>query len=141
MVLVDANVLLYAIDSKSRHHAPARSWLNSALRGDETVGFSWAVLIAFIRLATNPSVFAKPLSVDDACAQVELWLGAPAAVVAEPSARHPALLHGLLRETGTGGNLTGDAHLAALALESGAGVASFDRDFGRFAGIEHRLPG
>jgi predicted nucleic acid-binding protein len=81
------------------------------------------------------------MTVDEATDQVEAWLGAPAAVVTEPSARHPALLRGLLRDTGTAGNLTTNAHLAALAIEHGAEIVSYDRDFARFPGVRHRLPG
>jgi uncharacterized protein len=81
------------------------------------------------------------MTVDEAVGQVEAWLGAPAAVVAQPTARHAGLLQGLLRETGTAGNLTTDAQLAALAIEHGAEIASYDRDFARFPGVHHRLPG
>ena len=140
MVVVDANVLLYGVDSASLHHEPARSWLDAALGGAEAVGLSWVALLAFIRLATNPSVFPRPLTVDDAAEQVERWLAAPAAVVVDPTSRHLAVLHGLLHDVGTAGNLTTDAHLAALAVEHGAAVVSYDRAFGRFAGVRHRLP-
>jgi hypothetical protein len=81
------------------------------------------------------------MSTDEATAQVESWLGAPAAVIAQPTPRHASLLRGLLRDTGTAGNLTTDAHLAALALEHRADVVSYDRDFARFPGVRHRLPG
>lgn len=82
-----------------------------------------------------------PLTAEDAIAQVQAWLGAPAAVVVQPTARHAAVLGGLLREAGTAGNLTTDAHLAALAIEHGAEIVSYDRDFGRWPGVRHRLPG
>jgi toxin-antitoxin system PIN domain toxin len=98
-------------------------------------------LLAFIRIATNPSIMSSPMSADEAMGQVEAWLAAPAAVLAEPTNRHAAVLHGLLRESGTAGNLTTDAHLAALAIEHGADIVSFDRDFDRFSGVRHRLPG
>ncbi len=141
MVIVDANVLLYAVDSASGHHEQARTWLDTALAGAEAVGLAWVALLAFVRLGTSPSIFPNPLSVDDAADQLEAWLAAPAAVVAEPSPRHGSLLRGLLRGAGTAGNLTTDAHLAALAIEHGADVVSYDRDFGRFPGVRHRLPG
>jgi predicted nucleic acid-binding protein len=81
------------------------------------------------------------MTTDEATAQVEAWLAAPAAVIAQPTPRHASLLRGLLRATGTAGNLTTDAHLAVLALELGADVVSYDRDFARFPGVRHRLPG
>lgn len=141
MVVVDANVLLYAIDRASAHHENARSWLDEALAGAEAVGLAWMALLAFLRIATSGAVYPTPLSVEDAAAQLEAWLAAPAAVVLEPTPRHLSLLRGLLSDTGTAGNLTTDAHLAALALEHGADIVSYDRDFDRFPGVRHRLPG
>lgn len=141
MVVVDANVLLYAVDASSPQHERSRSWLDSALAGREAVGFAWVALLAFVRVGTNPSVFPVPLTGAEAAEQVESWLGAPAAVVAQPTARHATLLRGLLRASGTGGNLTTDAHLAVLAVEHAAVVVSYDRDFARFPGVAHRLPG
>jgi uncharacterized protein len=141
LVVVDANVLLCAVDTASTHHEQSRSWLDTSLEGAEAVGLAWIALLAFIRIGTNPAILPTPMTVDEATAQVEGWLGAPAAVVAQPTARHAGLLRGLLRESGTAGNLTTDAHLAALAIEHGAEIVSYDRDLARFAGVRHRLPG
>lgn len=141
MVIVDANVLLYAVDLASVHHERARSWLDDSLDGNEAVGFAWIVLLAFIRIGTNPSILPTPMTADEATGQVEAWLSAPATVVAQPTTRHASVLRGLLRQTGTAGNLTTDAHLAALAVEHGADIVSYDRDFARFTGVRHRLPG
>lgn len=105
------------------------------------MGLAWVALLAFVRISTNRAYFPASMTVDEAVAQVESWLGAPAAVVTHPTAGHLGVLAGLLRDAGTGGNLTTDAHLAALALEHRAEVVSYDRDFGRFPGVSHRLPG
>jgi uncharacterized protein len=141
MRLVDANVLLYAVNESSPHNGPARDWLDRALASDESIGLPWASLLAFLRLATHPGVFASPLSVDDALGVLRGWLSSPAAIPVGPGDRHLAILSGLLASSGTGGNLVTDAHLAALAIEHDATLVSFDRDFGRFDGLAWELPG
>lgn len=141
MLLVDANVLLYAVNERSREHDVSRDWLSQALAGAEAVAFAWTVLLAFLRLSTHPAVFPRPLTAAQAGDIVERWLEASPAVTIEPTRRHLALLRGLLDRSGTAGNLLGDAHLAALALEHGATVVSFDRDFARFEGVALRRPG
>lgn len=139
MQLVDANVLLYAANADSPEHEAARTWLEGALSGRRSVGFAWIVLLAVIRLGTSP-IFPSPLTVDAATDLVDDWLKAPNAVVVHPTDRHLDLLRGLLAGTGAAANLTSDAHLAALALEHGAEIVTFDRDFGRFTGLKWRLP-
>lgn len=141
MVIVDANVLISAFDSNHVHHARARPWLDQALAGDEVVGLAWTPLLAFLRIVTNPAAYPNPVDVDVATGQVDRWLSAPGAVIAEPTLRHAGVLRGLLLEAGTAGNLVNDVHLAALSVEHGATIVSFDRDFARFAGVQHRLPG
>ena len=140
MVVVDANVLLYAVDTASVHHEESLDWLERSLAGAEAVGFAWVVLLAFIRVSTNRSILPNALSIDEATGQVQAWLAAPAAVVIDPTVRHPEVLRGLLVDSGAAGNLTTDAHLAALAVEHGAELVSYDRDFARFRGVRHRLP-
>ncbi len=140
MNLVDANVLLYAVNEADPKHPEALGWLDSALGGPETVGFTWIVLLAFLRLSTKPGLFPRPLAVDAAIAIVHAWVGAGPGVVVEPTPRHLGVLSGLLKSTGSGGNLTTDAHLAALALEHDAVVVSYDNDFQRFAGVRWTEP-
>jgi toxin-antitoxin system PIN domain toxin len=140
MVIVDANVLLYAVNEASPHHRVARGWIDQALSGDEPVGFAWVVLLAFLRLATLPTVFPNPLSVDVAYDLVDEWLAATAATIVHPTPRHAGLLGDLLKGAGTAGNLVMDAHLAALAIEHGARLCTFDRDFARFPGLQTFAP-
>lgn len=139
MRVVDANVLLYAVNEDAEQHERSRGWLDSALAGHEAVGFPWLSLLAFLRLSTR-GLFPTPLSPDRAAGIVGLWLAQPPAVILAPGAQHLALVTALLRDAGTAGNLVNDAHLAALALEHGATVVSFDRDFGRFEGVRWELP-
>jgi toxin-antitoxin system PIN domain toxin len=140
VVVVDANVLLHAVNSESSSHDVARAWLDSALDGAESVGLAWVALLAFIRISTRPGIYPRPLAPADAMDVVEGWLSRPSAVVVEPTPRHAAVLRALLEGAGTAGNLTTDAHLAALALEHKAEIASFDRDFQRFEGLRSRVP-
>ena len=140
MNLVDANVLLYAIDSDGPNHARAKHWIDDALSRGDTIGFTWIVLLAFLRLATNPRVFPRPLSQDEAMGTVRDWLAQPASTVVEPTSRHLDVLAGLLQESGGAANLVNDAHLAAIAVEHDAAIVSFDRDFARFQGVRGRVP-
>jgi uncharacterized protein len=140
VVVVDANVLVYAVNQSMPQHAAAKRWIEEALNGSESVGFAWLVLLAFIRLATLPAVFPQPLGVATALDVVDAWLLARASLVVQPTTRHAAVLRGLLRETGTAGNLASDAHLAAIAIEHGARVCTFDRDFARFPGVRSFAP-
>lgn len=140
MKIVDANVLLYAVNSASEHHAVSRRWLDGALSGGDTVGLAWVPLLAFVRLTTKVGLFPSPLAPDDAMRQVAEWLGAPGAQLVAPTARHADVLAGLLARTGTGGNLVNDAHLAALAVEHRGTVVSYDSDFSRFGDVRWRTP-
>lgn len=141
MLVVDANVLIHAVNEGSREHTTARDWLRQALFGSEAVAFAWTVALAFLRLSTHPAVFPRPLSAGRAVSILETWLEGPPAVTIEPTRRHLALMSGLLQRAGTAGNLVADAHLAALALEHGATIVSFDRDFARFEGVALHRPG
>jgi uncharacterized protein len=138
--LVDANVLLYAVNSDAALHDRSRKWLDGALSGEATVAFSWIVVLAFVRLATKVGLFPRPLSVDEATDRVDAWLAAPPAVVVEPTPDHARIVRALLRDVGVGGNLVNDAHLAALAIEHRCSVVSFDHDFGRFERVHWGPP-
>lgn len=140
MKLVDANVLLHAVNSASPDHAVAKRWLDDSLSGKDTVGLAWAALLAVVRLATRPGLFARPLTTDEVLGVVRGWLTAPSAIVLHPGERHLDLLGELLLSAGTAGNLTSDAHLAALALEHHATVVTFDADFDRFPGLTWMRP-
>jgi hypothetical protein len=140
MKLLDANLLLYAVNKDAPLHAKAKAWLETTISGRETVAFSWNVILAFVRLTTRPGLFRNALSPERAFDLVASWLDQPSATVVNPGPRHLALLRGLLTSLGTGGNLTSDAHLAALAIEQNAELCSCDADFARFAGLDWRNP-
>jgi len=138
--LPDVNLLLYAVDAEAPRHAKAREWLEGALSGTEEVGFAWAVLLGFLRISTNPAAFEEPLDAAQAFALVEEWLARPntGTLVAGPG--HVTLMRELLQPLGIAGNLTSDAHLAALAIEHGAELCSSDTDFARFEGLRWTDP-
>lgn len=140
MKIVDANVLLYAVNADAPRHEQSRRWLDESLSLGATVGFAWIALMAFVRLSTKAGIFHAPLSTAGALDRVEAWLGARSAEVVDPTARHPALLRDLLAAVGTGGNLVNDAHLAALSIEHRGSIVSYDTDFQRFPGVRWELP-
>lgn len=135
MKVVDANLLLYAHNRAAPQHRAARRWLEDALSGVETVAFTWIGILAFLRLSTRRGVFPQPLEPREAFDIVESWLAQPCAAVVEPGARHVPTLRDLLLPLGTAGNLTTDAHLAAVAIEHGAELCSCDGDFARFRSL------
>jgi toxin-antitoxin system PIN domain toxin len=135
VILPDVNVLLYAYNDASKHHPAMRAWWEESLSGARPIGMSWVVVLGFIRIATNPRVWDRPMRVEEATERVRLWLASPAVEIVGPGAAHSEILFGLLETAGTAGNLTTDAHLAALAIEYQAEVATTDRDFGRFRGV------
>jgi toxin-antitoxin system PIN domain toxin len=140
VILVDANLLLYAYHPRAAEHEQSRGWLEEVLSGPDLVRFAWLTLWAFLRIATNPRVFERPLSTAEAEAAVASWLAQPVAGIIEPGERHWDILCGLMRDGQTTGPLVMDAVLAAIALEHGATLCTTDRDFSRFPGIKWLNP-
>ncbi|HEY7339204.1 MAG TPA: type II toxin-antitoxin system VapC family toxin [Bryobacteraceae bacterium] len=132
MIVPDVNILIHAYNSDSAHHKTARGWWESTMTLPRPVGLCWAVILGFTRIATHPRILDHPMSPDDAIRRVRHWLAAPRVQILTPGDSHPEILFGLLTHLGTAGNLTTDAHLAALAIEYQAEVASTDADFARF---------
>jgi toxin-antitoxin system PIN domain toxin len=141
MIVPDVNVLLHAYNAGSRRHTAFKSWWEAMLSGNRPVGLAWPALLGFIRVSTHPKIMEKPLPVERAIMIVRSWIAAPCAEMIWPGSRHAEILFGLLEAAGTAGNLTTDAHIAAMAIEYEAEVATTDLDFGRFAGLRWFIPG
>jgi len=139
MILVDANLLVYARVRSMPQHAAARVWLDEKLNGTARVGLPWPSLLSFIRLVTNPRIFERPEPPVAAWAQVESWLDCPPVWIPSPTEHHRAVLAPLIRGVGRA-NLVPDAHLAALAIEHGLLLCSTDGDFARFRGLRWENP-
>ncbi len=135
MILVDANVLLYAYVPGAAFHDRARTWIEDVFTRGEPVGLAWATILAFLRISTAPRIFENPLTTDEATAVVSSWLVQPSVTVLDPGERHWAILNTLLVKTQSRGALVSDAHLAALAIEHGAALCTSDRGFVRFPGL------
>jgi len=140
LILVDANILLYAEDSLQSRHQRARSWWDDQLSGTGAVCLCWTVLSAFIRIGTNPRIFEHPLSLEQALVRVQSWLDQPCTRVVRPTERHWTVFKQLLTDGQAVANLVTDAHLAALAIEHGCELASTDSDFARFPKLKWRNP-
>ncbi|HYN07307.1 MAG TPA: TA system VapC family ribonuclease toxin [Vicinamibacterales bacterium] len=140
MILVDANLLLYAANRSAPEHEPARAWLDEQLSGTARVGLPWPSLLAFIRLATNPLVVRQPVSPKTAWKQAAEWLSSEAAWIPVPSQRHAALAAEYFQEPWMTSRLVPDAHLAVLAVEHGLTLCSTDGDFARFRGLTWHNP-
>lgn len=129
MILVDANLLIYAINEDSPYHREAKAWWEASLSGNKVVGIPWVVSLAFLRMTTNTRIFPSPLSPEQAIAYMDEWLEHQFAKLVSPSEQHWNILRNLLLSSGMMGNLTTDAHIAALALEQGYTMYSADNDF------------
>jgi uncharacterized protein len=140
VILVDANILIYAHVSSFPRHRAAREWLDQRLNGSAPVGLPWASVLAFLRLVTNSRVFEHPESIVDAWSQARTWLACESVWTPEPTERHAQLLGEILKLPGVHGNLVPDAHLAALAMEHGLTLCSTDGDFARFRALRWLNP-
>jgi uncharacterized protein len=140
VILVDANLLVYAHVSDMKQHRAARTWLDRALNGTTRVGLPWPSLTAFLRIVTNPRIFPRPESMDSAWRQVAEWIGAGPAWIPLPTEAHADVLEGLVGKIGGRSDLVPDAHLAALALEHGLVLCSTDADFARFPDLRWENP-
>ena len=136
MQLPDTNVLLYSVNPLSPHRDQAARWLETSFDGATGIAFAWLALVGFIRLSTHRAILPKPLAVADAVGMVEEWLSHPRARIVHPTERHADVLARLLLVAGTAGNLTNDAHIAALAIDHNCTVGSFDNDFKLFSGVK-----
>ena len=132
MILIDANLLLYAYNSSSKQHEDAQKWLEEVLSRTEPVKLAWVTILAFVRISTNFRAFENPLSVDEASSFVSEWLAQPTVSILDPGERHWDILRDVLTEGQVTGSQVMDAHLAALAIEHGMLLCTTDKDFDRF---------
>ena len=140
MILIDANLLIYAYDPRATEHERSRIWLEATLSGSQLVRFAWMTLWGFMRISTNPRVFDNPLTIAEASDAVAAWLEQPIAGILEPGERHLTVLRELTREGQAFGPMVMDAVLAAIAIEHGATLYTTDRDFARFPGLAWKNP-
>lgn len=140
MILPDVNILIYAHNLRAPQHQKAHQWWNRCLEGNDGVAMAWVVLLGFVRITTHPQIFERPLPVDEALGRVEEWLNLPQVHLIHPPQTHFQTWSAMLKPLGSAGNLTTDAHLAALAIERGLVLHSTDADFARFPGLKWRNP-
>lgn len=140
MILPDINLLVHAYNRDSRLHGEARTWWEQLMNDSAPVGLAWAVILGFIRISTHRAILEEPLPVSEACEHARSWLSQPQVIVIQPGERHAEIVFDLLENLGAAGNLTTDAHLAALAIEYQAELHSTDADFSRFSGLRWRNP-
>jgi len=140
VILVDANLLIYAKGAEFPQHPRAAVWLESVVREGARIGLPWASVLAFLRVSTNARLFRRSLTMNHAWAQVQEWLALPGVWVPQPTEQHAKVLGELLAGANASGNLVSDAHLAALAIEHGLEICTTDADFARFPGVRWRNP-
>ena len=135
MIVPDVNLLVHAMNAESDHHERAWSWWSSTWNGTEHIGLVWSVMIGYLRITTHPRIMPVPQPFDAAISDVRSWMGAPISVMLTPGPDHLHVMDALMAGAGRGGDLTSDAHLAALAVENGGTIYSQDADFARFHGV------
>jgi len=140
MILVDANILLYAEDSRSEYHESARIWWDGQLSGSEPLALCWPVVTAFLRIGTNSRLHQRPLTLKEAIDRVQSWLDQPCVRLIQSTEQHWQLFQQMLRAGNATANLVSDAHLAALAVEHNCVLYSTDTDFARFRGLKWKNP-
>ncbi len=140
MIVPDLNLLVYAVNGQARHHTKAKTWWEKLMNGSQQIGLPWVVLLGFLRLTTSPRVFTSPISPGHAWDIIDEWLERPATSIVTPGSHHAAILKTLVLENGTAGNLTTDAHLAALCIEHNATLHTADNDFSRFSSLKWMNP-
>jgi toxin-antitoxin system PIN domain toxin len=140
VILVDANILIYAYDKSAPQYSAAQKWLDGQLSGSARVGLPWPSLLAFLRIVTNPRAVKSVISIDIAWSQVVDWLGCDPAWIPQPTERHAEILGELLLQSKAYGNLMSDAHIAALAIEHGLTLCSADSDFSKFSRLRWLNP-
>lgn len=140
MILVDANLLIYAGVKGLADHAAAETWFREQVATGHRIGLPWQSLLAFLRITTNSRMFAHPATIEDALSVVEAWLQLPMVWIPDPTERHAQILGSLLRDAKAQGNLVPDCHLAALAIGHGLELCSTDGDFARFEGLRWKNP-
>ena len=140
MIIPDLNLLIYAINETSGVHDKAKAWWEACLNASEAVGLPWIVLLGFLRLSTSPRVFSRPLLPEQAWEIIDSWMKTRVARIVNPGSNHRQILKTLILDNGTGGNLTTDAHLAAVCLEHNAVLHTADNDFSRFASLTWKNP-
>ena len=135
MIIPDVNILVYAYNVDAKHHKAARDWWERTLTEPEAVGLPWVTILGFIRISTQRRIIEHPMFPKDAVDRVRSWLAVPNVQIISPGEEHGEILFQLIDEVGTAGDLTTDAHLAALAIEHRGRIASTDTDFARFRGL------
>ena len=139
-MLVDANVLLYSVDSTSTHHEASSRWMKEGLAGQKRIALPWTSLGAFLRIATHPRAFREPLTSAQAWSCVSAWMVSPVVWIPPSGERTLTILGGLIQRYDVTANLVPDAQLAALAIEHGIPIVTYDTDFERFAEVDTILP-
>jgi len=138
--LADSNVLIYAVHEEAKHHGAALAWLDGTLSAGEALIMPWLSLVSFMRVSTHPDIYPRPLPIEDALENVDAWLGVPSVITGDPDRHHSRRMGELLSYSGIGGHLVNDAHLAALALQYGATVITYDHDFAVFPSVRWERP-